>query len=48
MRGPTLKESIEFNLAQARKIMARADYDSLPDYVKAWCETTVRLYGEKQ
>ena len=48
MYGPTMAESIAFNLVQAKAIKARPDYDKLPDYVRDWCEHVIKKYGDSK
>ena len=48
MYGPTLAESIATNLAQAKAVKARPDYDKLPECVKNWCEDVIKKYGDSK
>ena len=47
MYGQTMSQAIEMNLAQARAVMSRPDYDEMPDYAKRWCEQVTREYGDR-
>ena len=33
-------------LAQAKLVKSRADYDSLPQDVKDWCESIIKQHGD--